>query len=307
MTEPADIVAPADAAAGDESRPVPAGEALPTISGAARLAGIIGWPVAHSLSPRLHGLWLRRYGIDGAYVPLAVRPEHLAEALAALPKLGFRGVNITVPHKERALALVHRASPAALRIGAVNTIVVAPDGTLAGSNTDCTGFLESLLHARPEFCAAGGTAVVIGAGGAARAVIVGLLDAGMAEVRLVNRTHARAAALAGELGGSIRVVPWADRETALAGAALLVNTTTLGMRHQPALDLGLALLPDDAVVCDIVYVPAETPLLAAARARGNPCVGGLGMLLHQARPGFAAWFGQMPEITADLPALVLAG
>ena len=307
MIEPADIAATALTAVGGESRPAPLGEALPTISGAARLAGVIGWPVAHSLSPRLHGLWLRRYGIDGAYVPLAVRPEHLAEALAALPKLGFRGVNITVPHKERALALVHRASPAALRVGAVNTIVVAPDGTLDGSNTDCTGFLESLLHARPEFCATGSSAVVIGAGGAARAVIVGLLDAGMAEVRLVNRTQVRAATLAEELEGPIRVVPWADRETALAGAALLVNTTTLGMRHQPALDLDLVLLPDDAVVCDIVYVPAETPLLAAARARGNPCVGGLGMLLHQARPGFAAWFGQMPEITADLPALVLAG
>lgn len=303
MTESADGAAPAVAAKGDGSQP----EACRTISGAARLAGVIGWPVEHSLSPRLHGLWLRRYGIDGAYVPLAVRPEHLAEALAALPKLGFRGVNITVPYKETALSLVQRASPAALRIGAVNTIVVAPDGTLDGSNTDCIGFLDSLLHARPGFCAAGASAVVIGAGGAARAVIVGLLDAGVTEIRLVNRTSGRAAALAEALGGPIRIVPWAGREAGLAGATLLVNTTTLGMRHQPALDLDLALLPPDAVVCDIVYVPAETPLLAAARARGNPCIGGLGMLLHQARPGFAAWFGRMPEITADLPTLVLAG
>ena len=292
---------------GEGGPPAPPAGAFFTISGAARLAGVMGWPVAHSLSPRLHGLWLRRYAIDGAYVPLAVRPEHLADALIALPKLGFRGVNITVPHKEQALSLVHEATRAARRIGAVNTIVVASDGTLIGSNTDSFGFLESLHHAQPDFRADGGAAVVIGAGGAARAVVVALCDDGVPEIRLVNRTLSRATALAADLQGPIRVVPWIDRKAALTGAALLVNTTTLGMRHQPPLDLDLAVLPTDAVVCDIVYVPTETPLLTAARARGNPCVGGLGMLLQQARPGFAAWFGRMPEITADLPALVLAG
>lgn len=281
--------------------------ALPTLSGAAKLAGVIGWPIAHSLSPRLHGLWLRRYGIDGAYVPLAVRPEHLADVLATLPKLGFRGVNLTVPHKERALALVHEATPAARRIGAVNTIVIAADGTMTGSNTDVFGFRESLRQAQPQWLGGKDAAVVIGAGGAARAVVVALIEAGVPEIRVVNRTPARASALAADLGGPIKVVPWSDREVALAGAALLVNTTTLGMQRQPPLVLGLDLLPGDAVVCDIVYVPAKTPLLAAARARGNPCVGGIGMLLHQARPGFAAWFGPLPEITPDLAGLVLGG
>jgi len=288
----------------------PAGEAkdaapLSTLSGAAKLAGVIGWPVAHSLSPRLHGLWLHRHGIDGAYIPLAVRPEHLADALAALPKLGFRGVNLTVPHKQQALALVHDVTPAARRIGAINTIVIAADGTMTGSNTDVFGFRESLRQAQPQWQGGQGTAVVIGAGGAARAVVVALIEAGVAEIRLVNRTPARAMALVADLGGPVRVVPWADRTAALADATLLVNTTTLGMQHQPPLHLSLDRLPPQAIVCDIVYVPAETPLLAAARARGNPCVGGIGMLLHQARPGFAAWFGPLPEITADLPELIL--
>ena len=278
---------------------------LPTLSGAAKLAGVIGWPVAHSLSPRLHGTWLHRHGIDGAYVPLAVRPEHLADVLAALPKLGFRGVNLTVPHKQQALDLVDEVTPAARRIGAINTIVIAADGTMTGSNTDVFGFRESLRQAQPQWQGGQGAATVIGAGGAARAVVVALIEAGVPEIRLINRTPARAIALAADLGGPVQVMPWEDRAAALADATLLVNTTNLGMQHQPPLDLSLDRLPADAIVCDIVYVPAETPLLAAARARGNPCVGGIGMLLHQARPGFAAWFGPLPEITADLPELIL--
>ena len=270
------------------------------ISGAARLAGVIGWPIAHSLSPRLHGLWLRQYRINGAYVPLAVRPEHLADALAALPKLGFRGVNITVPHKENALALVYEAEPSARRIGAVNTIVVDPQGRLIGSNTDGFGFVESLREAVPDWRADRGAAVVLGAGGAARAIIVALLEQGAPAIRLVNRTLARAASLATELGGPIAALPWTEGAEALIGSALLVNATTLGMRDQPALDLDLARLPGNALVCDVVYTPLLTPLLAAAKARGNPTVSGLGMLLHQARPGFAAWFGLMPEILPDL-------
>lgn len=277
-----------------------------TISGAAKLAGVVGWPIAHSLSPRLHGLWLRHYRIDGAYVPLAVRPEHLADVLAALPKLGFRGVNVTVPHKEKALALVHEAEPSARRIGAVNTIVIDGEGRLIGGNTDAFGFVESLREAIPGWRAGRGPVVVLGGGGAARAIIVALLDEGAAEVRLVNRTFARAAGLAAELGGPVAASPWTERAEALAGAALLVNATTLGMRHQPPLDLDLARLPESAIVCDIVYAPPLTPLLAAAAARGNPTVSGLGMLLHQARPGFAAWFGRMPEVLPDLRARLLA-
>ncbi len=269
------------------------------ISGAARLAGVVGWPIAHSLSPRLHGLWLNHYRIDGAYVPLAVRPEHLAEVLAALPKLGFRGVNITVPHKEKALALVHEAEPSARRIGAVNTIVVDPHGRLIGGNTDAFGFVQNMGELVPDWRASSGPAVVLGAGGAARAIVVALLEEGAPEVRLVNRTLGRAVSLA-ELGGPVSPWPWTERAEALAGAALLVNATTLGMRGQPPLDLDLARLPAGAVVCDIVYAPMLTPLLAEANGRGNPTVSGIGMLLHQARPGFAAWFGRMPEVLPDL-------
>lgn len=277
-----------------------------TISGAAKLAGVVGWPIAHSLSPRLHSLWLRHYRIDGAYVPLAVRPEHLAEVLAALPKLGFGGVNVTVPHKEKALALVHEAEPSARRIGAVNTIVIDALGRLIGGNTDAFGFVESLREASPGWRADRGPAVVLGAGGASRAIAVALLEEGAPEVRLLNRTFARAAGLTAEVGGPVAAAPWTERAEALSGAALLVNATTLGMRHQPPLDLDLARLPKSAIVCDIVYAPLLTPLLAAAAARGNPTVSGLGMLLHQARPGFAAWFGRMPEVLPDLRERLLA-
>lgn len=280
-------------------------EARGAFSGAARLAGVIGWPVRHSLSPRLHNIWLRRYGLDGVYVPLGVRPEHFAEALLALPKLGFRGVNVTVPHKERALALVHTATPMARRIGAVNTIEVVEDGSLVGGNTDGFGFIENLRQAQPGWRGDRRQAVVLGAGGAARAVVVALCDERVARIRLVNRTLSRAQALAAELQGPIQVIPWTERNRVLADADLVVNTTVLGMDHQPPLDLDLSLLPSKAVVYDLVYAPLETALLASARARGNRCVGGLGMLLHQARPGFAAWFGCMPDLTDDLAAQVL--
>jgi shikimate dehydrogenase len=278
---------------------------VPVTTGAARVAGVIGWPIAHSLSPRLHGIWLRRYRIDGAYVPLAVRPDDLAEVIALLPKLGFRGVNLTFPHKEKALGLMHKTTPAARRIGAVNTVVVDSTGLLIGSNTDAFGFLENLRVEVTGWRADRGPAVVLGAGGAARAIVCALVEGGVPEVRLVNRTMSRTLSLADEIQGPIRPLPWAERSWALAGAELLVNTTTLGMCHQPALDLDLADLPRRTVVCDIVYTPAETALLAAARARGNPVAGGLGMLLHQARPGFAAWFGRMPEVTPDLTRLLL--
>ena len=279
-----------------------------TLSGSALLAGVMGWPIEHSRSPRLHGFWLERHGIDGAYLPFAVAPDKLAEAFRALPVLGLRGVNLTIPHKETALALCDDVTDQAARIGAVNTIVVGADGTLTGSNTDAFGFIENIQQ-DSDWQAAAGPAVMIGAGGAARAVAVALIDAGVPELRIANRTIARAEALAGDLSApatAITVHDWPDRAAALDGAALLVNTTSLGMHGQPPLDLDLDALPADAVVNDIVYVPLETPLLQAAAARGNPVVDGLGMLLHQARPGFEQWFGVRPAVDDDLRRFVLA-
>ncbi|MEM7226843.1 MAG: shikimate dehydrogenase [Pseudomonadota bacterium] len=276
-----------------------------TLTGKARLAGVLGWPVAHSRSPRLHGHWLAQYRIDGAYLPLSVAPEAFDEALRGLIALGFRGANVTIPHKEAAFRACDRLSPFAERVGAVNTLVVE-DGVLVGSNSDGYGFLENLRDGHRDWDAGSGPAVVIGAGGAARAVVAALLEAGAPSLTLVNRTRARAETLASDLGGSITVADWQDRATALEGAALLVNCTSQGMSGQAPLDLDLAALPAAALVNDLVYTPLETPLLAAARARGNPVVDGLGMLLHQARPGFEAWFGVAPEVTAELRAAVLA-
>lgn len=275
------------------------------LSGKARLAGVVGWPVGHSRSPRLHGFWLEHHHIDGAYVPLPVRPEDLDRVLSALPRMGFGGVNLTVPHKEAALALVDDIEPLARRIGAVNTLVFREDGAIVGRNTDAFGFLENLRQGAPTWKPTTGAAVVLGAGGAARAACVALLDAGVPEIRLANRTRERAEALAGALGARVEVVPWDERNESLAGAALLANTTTLGMTGQPPLEIQLDELPRGAVVTDAVYAPLETPLLAAARQRGNAVVDGLGMLLHQARPGFAAWFGITPEVTPELRLFVL--
>nr|WP_192912521.1 shikimate dehydrogenase [Paracraurococcus ruber] len=269
------------------------------LSGHARLAGILGWPVAHSRSPRLHGHWLRRHGVDGTYVPLPVRPERFAEAVRSLADLGFRGANVTIPHKEAAFAVCDRVDPTAHRAGAVNTLVFR-DGAIQGSNTDGWGFLRHCEDAVPGWTPAAGPVVVLGAGGSARAIAAALLDAGCPGITLVNRTPARAEALARALGGPISV---ADRAP-LEGAAMLVNTTSLGMQGQPPLALDLAPLPAGAVVADIVYVPRETPLLAAARARGLATVEGLGMLLHQARPGFEAWFGVTPQVDDELRQVV---
>lgn len=275
------------------------------ISAKARLAGVMGWPVDHSLSPRLHGYWLTANEIDGAYLPLAVAPEHFAQALRVLALLGFRGVNVTVPHKEAALDAVDVADPLARRIGAVNTITVRDDGSLEGTNTDASGFIEQLKATVPEWRPSVGPAVIIGAGGAARAICVGLLDAGVGEIRIVNRTLRRAEALATAVGGPVRVLAWPVRANAVGDAALVINTTTLGMTGQPPLDLDTASIDDDAVVCDIVYAPLQTPLLRDAAARGLRCVDGLGMLIHQARPGFEAWFGVAPESTDDLRAFLV--
>lgn len=271
-------------------------------------AGVIGWPVEHSRSPKLHGFWLQQYGLAGRYDRLPVPPEDLPGFLADLPKEpGFRGVNVTIPHKVAALPYLAEIDPVAKRIGAVNTIVVQPDGGLHGSNTDGFGFLESLKADAPaSWRADAGPAVLLGAGGAARAILVALLDAGAPELRLLNRSRDKAEALAAEFGPAITVVDWDERAEALAGAGLLVNTTSLGMGGQPALELALDDLPVTALVNDIVYAPLQTDLLARASARGNPVVDGLGMLLHQARPGFEAWFGVAPAVTPALRAAVLA-
>jgi shikimate dehydrogenase len=277
-----------------------------TGSGAAIITGVLGWPVAHSLSPRLHGYWLAHYKIDGAYVPLPVPPESFAQVVRLLPAMGFAGANVTVPHKEAALAAVDEADETARRIGAVNTLVVRDDRSLFGTNTDAAGFLACLEEGAPRWRPDGGPVVLIGAGGATRAVAVALLDAGVPEIRIVNRTAARAESLAISVGGPFKVSLWPDRARALSDSSLVVNTTALGMTGQPALDLDLAHLPAGAAVLDIVYTPLETELLKAARGRGATAIDGLGMLLHQARPGFAAWFGVDPEVTPALRAHVLA-
>ena len=275
------------------------------LSATAKLAGVMGWPVTYSKSPRLHGYWLERHGIDGAYVPLPVRPESFASAIRGLAEAGFCGVNLTLPHKQAALDVCDTLDSLAERIGAVNTVIFR-DGQLEGRNTDAIGFLENLRQGAPAWQPQAGPAVVLGAGGAARAVVAALADAGVSEIRLTNRTAERAEVLAEALGAPLTIVPWEARAAALSDTALLVNTTSLGMTGQPALDLSLAALPTDAAVTDAVYSPLETPLLRDARARGNQAVDGLGMLLHQARPAFEAWFGIRPEVTAELRAFVLA-
>ena len=268
------------------------------------LAGIMGWPVAHSRSPMLHGYWVKELGLSGAYVHLPVRPERLADALKGLSALGFAGCNLTIPHKEPAMRLVDRVDPLATRVGAINTIAVGDDGTLSGFNTDVFGFIECLKEAKPDWRADAGPAAIIGAGGGARAVVAALAERGAKEMRLVNRTFARAEKLAADFGTPVRVIPWEQRHDALDGASLLVNTTSQGMVGQPPLDLALDRLPKSALVSDIVYIPLETPLLTGARRRGNPVVNGLGMLIHQARPAFEAWFGVLPDATPELRCLV---
>ena len=275
------------------------------IHGGFLLAGVMGWPISHSRSPKIHNYWLAAHGIAGRYVPLAVAPENLAKALRALPALGFAGCNLTIPHKEAALALLDVVEPAARAIGAVNCVVVGPGGELIGRNYDAFGFVAALRESAPDWSAASGSTVIIGAGGASRAIVHGLLEAGAPDIRLFNRTTARAEAIAQDFGPRVTAHPWADRHAALADAALLVNATSQGMVGNSPLDLSLAALPSTATVADIVYSPLETPLLAQARQCGATVVDGLGMLLHQARPAFRDWTGVMPEATPALRALIV--
>ena len=270
------------------------------------MAGVMGWPVAHSRSPTIHNHWIRQYGLQGAYGLFPVQPGKLEDAIRGLPALGLAGCNITIPHKVDAMRLMDVVDPLALRMGAINTVVVTPEGALHGFNNDGFGYIQSLRDAKPDWQAHAGIATVLGAGGAARAVVLSLLDQGATSIRLLNRTRSKAQALADEFGAAVQVHDWSERSEALDDTALLVNTTNQGMHGQPDLDISLERLPTSALVSDAVYIPLETPLLRAARLRGNQTVNGLGMLLNQARPAFKAWFGVMPDRTPELHRAVMA-
>jgi shikimate dehydrogenase len=275
-----------------------------SISGKARLAGIVGWPVAHSLSPRLHGHWLSEHGIDGAYIPMPVAREDLSRVLTALQRIGFAGVNVTVPHKEAAFALCHETDDAARSAGAAN-LLLFQQGRILGRNTDAPGLTASLTQALGSGFLDGKVAVVLGAGGAARAAALALSELGASEVRVVNRTQGRAATLVSALKtfSRARLVTGTWPGSA-ADAALLVNTTSAGMHGNAPLDIPLDPLPLSAAVCDIVYNPLRTDLLKRAEARGHATVDGLGMLMHQAVPSFSAFFGVEPRVTPALRALL---
>lgn len=266
-------------------------------------AAVVGWPITHSLSPRLHQFWLKKYNLAGGYEALAVEPKDLRQTLLGLSSQGYAGVNLTVPHKEAALDCVHVYDDVAKRIGAINTVIVRDDGTLEGRNTDAYGFTQNLLSV--QFSHANRPAVILGAGGAARAAIAALQDMGVKDIRILNRSRDKAEKLA-KVFNAIRVYDWANND-AFCDASLLVNATSLGMTRQPPLVIDLHHLPADALVTDMVYAPLMTDLLKLASTRGNPVVDGLGMLLHQARPAFQAFFGVDPEVTAELRAHVVAG
>jgi len=264
------------------------------------IAGLLGWPVAHSRSPVIHNHWLQKYGIPGRYLLFGVPPERLEPAVRGLSALGLRGCNVTTPHKQAIFPLLDRVDALARTIGAVNTVVVEKDGSLTGFNNDGNGFIQSLRDADPQWSPGSGPILVLGAGGASRAVVASLAAQGAKEIRVTNRTRDKAQQIADAVGSVVTVVPWEQRTDALDGIAMLANATSLGMTGKGALDMPLDRLPRHALVGDLIYIPPETALLAAARARGNTTVNGLGLLLNQARPAFNAWFGVMPEITPEL-------
>ena len=264
------------------------------------LAAVMGWPVMHSLSPLMHNSWMEQEGLKGTYVPLAIEPGTLDPALRALHTLGFAGCNLTIPHKLEAMAIVDGVDDVARKIGAMSCVVVREDGTLFGTNNDWLGFIGNLKQFFPDFRADTGPVTVIGAGGGGRAVVHAMLDQGAREIRLVNRTLERAAAIAAEFGGPITPVRWEERHEALDGAGMVVNATSQGMKGEPVLDIRLDALPVSALAVDIIYTPLETPFLHAARMRGNPTLNGLGMLLHQGPAAWKRWFGIEPAITDAL-------
>ena len=271
-------------------------------------ACVIGWPIEHSRSPLIHGAWIKRHGIDGSYTKIAVRPEDAATFLRTLGEQGLTGCNVTVPHKEAAFAAATWRDASAEAVGAANTLWL--DGArLCAANTDTYGFMRHLDASAPTWKTLDAPVVILGAGGAARTIAFGFLEAGIRDVRIVNRTLARAQAIAAHFGTRVKAYDWNALPTALTGAGVLVNTTTVGMAKagvsSAPLDIDVNALRPECVVADIVYVPLETDLLTRARARGHTCVDGLGMLLHQAVPGFEKWFGVRPEVTDDLRAMIV--
>lgn len=271
------------------------------------LAGVIGHPVAHSRSPTLHNYWLRRYGLQGHYIPMDIAPTDLADLVRTLPRLGFVGLNVTLPHKEAILGIADHVTDRAALIGAANTLIFRKDGKIHADNTDGSGFIANLRQGAPHWVPSLGPAVVLGAGGAARAVIAALIEVGVPEIRVANRTRARADALRLDFGAKIHVHEWVQAGTLLGDAATVVNTTSLGMTGKADFRVSLDDLNPKALVTDLVYVPLKTQFLIEAEARGCTVVDGLGMLLHQAAPGFERWFGLRPDVDAATRNAVLAG
>ncbi|RGP35848.1 shikimate dehydrogenase [Pseudotabrizicola alkalilacus] len=270
------------------------------------LAGVIGHPIAHSRSPALHGYWLKRYGIRGHYVPLDIAPSDLPQMLEALPRMGFVGVNITIPHKEAILRIADVITDRAALIGAANTLIFRKDGRIQADNTDGSGFIANLRQNAPHWNAASGPAVVFGAGGAARAVVAALIEVGVPEIRIANRTRPRADALRSDFGAKLVVSEWIQAANMLDGATTVINTTSLGMTGKSDFRVPLDGLRSDAVVTDLVYTPLMTQFLIEAQEKGCTVVDGLGMLLHQAAPGFERWFGQRPEVDEETRRAVLS-
>lgn len=271
------------------------------------LAGVIGDPVAHSLSPRLHGHWLKRYGLKGHYVPLHINHQDLPEALGVLPRMGFVGANVTIPHKELVLSLADTVTDRAALIGAANTLTFTADGRIQADNTDGMGFLSNIRQTLPGWSASSGPALVLGSGGAAKAIVSALISDGVPVIHVANRTRGRADALREQFGARVAPIDWTQIPEYVRDAALIVNTTSLGMQGQSPLNIDLSRLKPPTVVTDIVYTPLETPLLREAAERGCETVDGLGMLLHQAVPGFERWFSYTPMVDDELRAAVLGG
>ena len=268
-------------------------------------AGVIGFPIHHSKSPIIHNYWLKKYGIPSEYNAFEIRPEELKKFIFSLKEQGLAGINVTVPHKVAVMKLMDELSDAAKKAGAVNTVVVRKDGTLLGHNTDGLGFLANIQEKKENFDIKQKPVVILGTGGAARGICAALVLAGVPEIRLVYRTKEKAENLASSVGGNFRLIEWSKKETALKGAGLFANATTLGMNGFDPLEIDLSDLDTSAIVADAVYSPLKTKLLKQAAEKGHITADGLGMLLHQACPAFQAWFGIMPEITPELRELVL--
>lgn len=269
-------------------------------------AAVIGHPISHSKSPRLHGHWLTEYDIDGSYVPIDISPNNLTAGLQDMIARGFAGTNVTIPHKEKVLEIADQVTDTAKAIGAANTLTFLPDGKIHADNTDAVGFLENLAQSEHKWKAAGKNVIILGAGGASRAIIHGLKSADANSIGIANRTRSKSENMVSDFGDIVHVIDWENVEESFSETDILINTTSLGMAGQPPLEMSISSLRPDALVTDIVYTPLMTPLLEMAKARGNPIVDGLGMLLHQAAPGFHRWFGRNPEVTENLRQVLLA-